>query len=64
MLQTPQTLARPIRAAVAEEPPPYNWQTQGRSTDYDIYAMSHTGNSIQTFDSNGKPSDARSDNTD
>jgi hypothetical protein len=52
--QSPSTTACPM--------PAYDWKKQTRHDT--IVAGNWTYNSIQTFDSTGRPSDAQSDNND
>ena len=59
--QTPATLSD--APSTAEFPlPAYDWNKQTRHDT--IVAGNYTGNSIQTFDYQGKPNDAKSDNND
>ncbi len=62
LLQTPTQLAlAPSQMPISV--PEYDFDSDSR-WDGTILAEAYTGNSIQTFDNSGKPSDARSDNTD
>lgn len=60
-LETPVTISE--KPSTAEFPlPAYDWNEQRRHPT--IIAGSYTSGSIQTFNSQGKPSDSRSDNND
>lgn len=58
---TPTDLSKAIPAGKVETPG-YNWQTQVRYES--AGAGDYTGNSVQTFDGNGKPRDASNDKND
>jgi hypothetical protein len=62
-LLTPSALAKstPVKPL---EVPSYDWDKQQRWEDRTIYAGKYTVNSIQTFDSQGKPRDSQNDNND
>jgi len=61
ILETPATLAQ--HPSLHEFPlPAYDWNKQTRHDT--IVAGKQTVNSVQTFDSYGKPRDAQNDNND
>jgi hypothetical protein len=60
-LQTPSTLSeKPSTAAISLSP--YDWDKQTRIDT--VTAGKFTSNSVQTFNSQGKPYDATSDSND
>lgn len=61
-LLSPVTLSEKPACSAPEERE-YDWASQTRYNDMAV-AGSSTSNSVQTFDSNGKPKDSRDDNND
>ena len=60
-LHSPLTLSE--EPSTTEFPfPEYDWETQTRNDT--VTAGRSTSNSVQTFDSQGKPRDSQSDNND